>query len=163
MKIVTRIEGLAVTPLREIRDERGAVLHVLRSDAADFCAFGECYLSEVVPGAIKAWKRHHRQTQNLAVPIGRVRFVIYDARVSSATHGCLEVIELGRPDAYARLRIPPMLFYGFACTSALPALVVNCTDIPHDPAESDSLGLEELAGGAALELLRTPAPAAVGR
>jgi dTDP-4-dehydrorhamnose 3,5-epimerase len=157
MKIVTRIEGLAVTPLREIRDERGAVLHMLRSDASDFRGFGECYLSEVLPGAVKGWKRHQRQTQNLAVPAGRVRFVIYDARAPSATHGCLEVIELGRPDAYARLRIPPMLYYGFACIGALPALVVNCTDIPHDPAESDSLGLEDLAAGAALEQLRAPA------
>jgi dTDP-4-dehydrorhamnose 3,5-epimerase len=163
VRVVPRIEGVAVTALREIRDERGAVLHMLRCDAPDFRAFGECYVSEIVPGAIKAWKRHQRQTQNLAVPLGRVRFVLYDARASSATHGCLEIIELGRPDAYARLRIPPMLFYGFACISALPALVVNCTDIPHDPAESDSLGPEELAGGAALELLRAPAPAAAGR
>ena len=154
LKLTASIAGVVVTPLREIRDERGAVLHMLRADAADFRGFGECYFSEVLPGAIKAWKRHHRQTQNLAVPTGRVKFVICDTRSSSATHGRLDVIELGRPDAYARLRIPPMVFYGFICTSELPALVVNCTDLPHDPAESDSLALDELAGGRAVELLR---------
>jgi dTDP-4-dehydrorhamnose 3,5-epimerase len=154
MRTAISIAGVVITPLREIRDGRGAVLHMLRTDAADFRAFGECYFSEVAPMAIKAWKRHHRQTQNLAVPVGRVRFVIYDARESSATCGCLEVVELGRPDAYARLCIPPMLFYGFTCTSEFPALVVNCTDIPHDSAESDTLALEALADGRALELLR---------
>lgn len=149
-----KIAGVTLTPLRQVTDRRGAVLHMLRADAKDFSRFGECYFSEVVPYAIKGWKRHHRQTQNVAVPIGRVRFAIYDPRESSATCDYCEVIELGRPDAYARLCIPPLVFYGFTCTSPLPALVVNCTDIPHDPAESETIALEELAEGRALEFLR---------
>jgi dTDP-4-dehydrorhamnose 3,5-epimerase len=157
--ISTRIDGVAITPLRVIKDDRGAVLHMLRADAADFRAFGECYFSEVAPAAVKGWKRHHRQTQNLAVPVGRVRFVIYDARESSLTHGRFDVVELGRPDAYVRLCIPPMLYYGFTCISGLAALVVNCADIPHDPAESDSLALDELVHGRALQLLRDPGAA----
>lgn len=131
------IDGVIVTELRQISDERGAVLHMLRCDAPEFVRFGECYFSEVWPGAIKAWKRHHGQTQELAVPMGRIRMVIYDDRVSSPTRGNLRVLELGRPDAYVRLRIPPDLWYGFTCVSAMPALLVNCTDLPHDPAESD--------------------------
>jgi len=43
---------------------------------------------------------------------------------------------------------------GFTCTSELPALVVECFDLPHDPLGSDSLGPDELAGGGGLELLR---------
>src|ERR1700744_3933814 len=60
------IAGLILTPLRQIADERGAVLHMLRADAAEFRGFGECYFSEIRPGVAKAWKRHQRQTQNLA-------------------------------------------------------------------------------------------------
>ncbi|SVA50049.1 uncharacterized protein METZ01_LOCUS102903, partial [marine metagenome] len=52
----------------------------MRSDAPEFTTFGECYFSEMIPGAVKAWKCHRKQTQHLAVPIGRVRFVIYDDR-----------------------------------------------------------------------------------
>jgi dTDP-4-dehydrorhamnose 3,5-epimerase len=66
----------------------------------------------------------------------------------------VDVLELGRPDAYARLRIPPLLYYGFACVSEGAALVVNCPDVPHDPAESDTLRLEDLPSARALELLR---------
>jgi len=132
------IDGLAFTALREIADARGAVLHMLRCDASDFTRFGECYFSEIVPGAVKAWKCHREQTQNLAVPVGRVRIVIYDERRGSATWGKLRTLELGRPDAYGRLRIPPGLWYGFRCISSIPALVANCSDLPHDPADSES-------------------------
>ena len=131
------IEGMTLTELRQIGDDRGAVLHMIRADAPEFTCFGECYFSEVRPGAVKAWKRHHSQTQNLAVPIGRIRLVIYDDRETSPTSGKVQILELGRPDAYLRLQIPPGLWYGFTCVSSMPALLANCADLPHDPAESD--------------------------
>jgi dTDP-4-dehydrorhamnose 3,5-epimerase len=129
------IDGVVVTALREISDERGSVLHMLRSDAPDFVRFGECYFSEVLPRAIKAWKSHRRQTQNFAVPVGRIRIAIYDGRERSPTRAKLQVLEMGRPDAYFRLRVPPGVWYGFTCVGAGPALVANCPDLPHDPAE----------------------------
>jgi dTDP-4-dehydrorhamnose 3,5-epimerase len=134
---VSEIEGVTTVALRELADEHGAVLHMLRSDAPDFIKFGECYFSEVLPGAIKAWKLHREQTQNLAVPVGRVRLVIYDDRVGSSTRGNLQIQELGRPDAYLRVQIPPGLWYGFACISDTPSLLANCADLPHDPTESE--------------------------
>ena len=139
------IEGVTITELREIADERGAVLHMVRSDLPEFTRFGECYFSEIVPGAVKAWKRHRVQTQNFAVPVGRIRLVIYDDRDSSATHGQLQELQLGRPDAYIRLRVPPGLWYGFTCIGERPALLVNCTDLPHDPTESERRPLDDSA------------------
>ena len=131
------IDGVLVTGLRQVVDERGAVLHHMRSDAPEITTFGECYFSEMIPGAVKAWKGHREQTQHLAVPIGRVRFVIYDDRELSPTNGSLEVVELGRPDHYNRLRIPKGLWYGFTCLSDQPALIANCTDEPHDPTDTE--------------------------
>ena len=131
------IMGVTLTALRQITDERGSVLHMLRSDAPDFTRFGECYFSEALPRAVKAWKRHHFQTQTLAVPVGRIRMVMYDDRVESVTRKQLQVLELGRPDNYLRLSIPPGVWYGFACLSQTPALLVNCADMLHDPKESD--------------------------
>jgi dTDP-4-dehydrorhamnose 3,5-epimerase len=157
MTAAPNIEGLLLVPLRVIADDRGAVLHVLRADAPEFTRFGECYLSEVNPGAIKAWKRHREQTQNLAVPVGRIRVVVYDAREGSRTLGRHQVLELGRPDAYARLRIPPRLWYGFIGLGTTPALIVNCADVPHAAAEAETLAADELDGHA-LELLRSGRP-----
>ena len=137
MNTLIKINGVTIVPLRELADEHGAVLHMLRSDAPDFIKFGECYFSEVLPGAIKAWKLHIKQTQNLAVPVGRVRLVIYDDRVGSSTRGNLQIQELGRADAYLRVQIPPGLWYGFACIGNTPTLLANCADLPHDPTESE--------------------------
>ena len=132
-----QIVGVTITTLRQIGDDRGAVLHMLRCDAPEYDRFGECYFSEVLPRAVKAWKRHHAQTQNVAVPVGRLRMVIFDDRNLSATRGNVQVLDLGRPDAYFRLTIPPGLWYGFTCTSETPALLANCANLPHDPAESE--------------------------
>jgi dTDP-4-dehydrorhamnose 3,5-epimerase len=139
------IQGVLISPLKQFSDQRGSVLQMLRSDAPEFVNFGECYFSEVLPGAIKAWKRHRAQTQNLAVPVGRIRLVIYDDRESSTTRGEVRVLELGRPDAYLRLLIPPGLWYGFACVGTTPALLANCTDLPHDPTDSEVLLLKDPA------------------
>lgn len=132
------IDGVTITELRQITDERGTVLHLVRDDPHHTARIGEVYFSEVLPGAVKAWKRHRLQTQNLAVPVGRVRLVVFDARPESLTNGNLRVLELGRPDSYVRVRIPPWLWYGFACAGNAPALLANCADIPHDPSESES-------------------------
>ncbi len=133
------IDGVTFSHLRQISDDRGSVLHMLRCDDPEFIHFGECYFSEVLPGAIKAWKRHRFQAQNLAVPFGRIRLVIFDSREFSSSNGRLLILELGRPDAYLRLHIPPGLWYGFTCVSDTVAIMANCPDLPHDPSESDVL------------------------
>lgn len=75
MMVTSRIDGVQI---HELQDERGAILHVLGNDEPDFVRFGESCCSEGSPGAIKGWKRHWTQTQNLAVPVGRKRLVIFD-------------------------------------------------------------------------------------
>jgi dTDP-4-dehydrorhamnose 3,5-epimerase len=139
----TAIDGITITELRQISDERGCVLHMLRCDAPEFTRFGEVYFSEVLPGNIKAWKRHRLQTQILAVPAGRIRLVVFDDREKSPTQGKLQILELGRPDAYRRVLIPPGLWYGFACIGTMPALLANCADLPHEPDESDSCSVND--------------------
>ena len=140
---INNIQGVKITPLREISDSRGSVLHMLRSDADDFLDFGECYFSEVLPGAIKAWKYHYTQVQNIAVPSGLMRLVLFDGRDSSITYGNILELELGRPEAYKRVKIPPKIWYGFACLSSMPAILVNCANIPHDPSDTEKLDLDD--------------------
>jgi dTDP-4-dehydrorhamnose 3,5-epimerase len=139
--VESRIDGVAVLPLKQIEDERGAVLHMLRSDSPLFSRFGEIYFSIVNPGTVKAWKRHRAMTQHFAVPVGRIRLVVFDDRADSPSKGQIEEIILGRTDRYYLVCIPPMLWYGFQGMSNLPALLANCSDIPHDPNESEQLPL----------------------
>lgn len=130
------IEGVIIQELKKIADDRGKVMHMLRSDSTLFTKFGEIYFSVVNPQCIKAWKRHLKMTQHFAVPVGNIRLVLYDERKDSVTFGKVAVLDVGQ-DNYCLVRIPPLVWYGFQSTLPSPALIANCTDLPHDPGEVD--------------------------
>jgi len=138
------IDDVLVRPLRTVVDGRGKVLQMLRVDSPEFIRFGEIYFSVVNPGCIKAWKRHRRMTQNLAVPVGRLRVVIFDPRADSESFKALKIIESGEDD-YALITIPPGLWYGFQALSLTPALIANCTDLPHDSSESETVDHSDMS------------------
>jgi dTDP-4-dehydrorhamnose 3,5-epimerase len=128
------IEGVAIRPLRQIPDERGKVMHMLRADDPHFDEFGEIYFSVVEAGAIKAWHLHSRMTINYAVPHGRIKLVIYDDREGSATRGEVQEVFLGDAN-YALVTVPPQVWNGFKGLGEHHAIVANCATIPHDPDE----------------------------
>lgn len=130
------IDGVKVTQLRQILDERGKVMHMLRSDSELFEGFGEIYFSCVYPGAIKAWHIHRAMILNYAVPHGHIKFVLYDDRPESPTCGEVQEIFLG-PDNYCLVTVPPMVWNGFKGLGGETAIVANCASIPHDPTEID--------------------------
>ena len=133
------IEGVMIQPLKQIADERGVVLHMLRCDSPIYSHFGEIYFSEINPGVTKAWKRQKIMTQHFSVPKGKIRLVIFDNRDSSKSNNTVEEIILGRPDHYNLVRIPPLLWYGFQGISETPSIVANFTDFPHNPEESENI------------------------
>lgn len=128
------IKGVEIHPLKQIPDERGKVMHMLRRDDPWFSEFGEIYFSVVFPGAIKAWHLHKRMTLNYAVPSGRIKLVLYDDRDDSPTRGELQEIFTGE-DGYALVSVPPGVWNGFKGIGSAPAIVANCATIPHDPDE----------------------------
>jgi dTDP-4-dehydrorhamnose 3,5-epimerase len=124
------IPGVLITPLRQIPDERGKVMHMLKRTDAHFAGFGEIYFSVVNPGAIKAWKKHLRMTLNLAVVHGAARLVIHD----DETRAFQEIV-LGPENNYSLVTVPAGLWTGFIGVSPQPALLANCASLPHDPNE----------------------------
>jgi dTDP-4-dehydrorhamnose 3,5-epimerase len=138
MLLGSHIDGLVVTPLRRIPDERGAVLQMLRDDSEPFERFGEIYFSVVYPGAIKGWHRHHEMTLNYAVPVGMVKLVCYDDRPGSPTHGNLIELHVGELN-YVLVTIPPMVWNGFKGEGVTEALVANCATVHHSPDEIDRM------------------------
>jgi dTDP-4-dehydrorhamnose 3,5-epimerase len=132
------IEGVKVTPLKQILDERGKIMHMLRSDADGFAGFGEIYFSCVHPVAIKGWHIHKEMVLNYAVPHGNIKFVLYDDRQPSPSHGELQEIFLG-PDNYCLVTVPPMVWNGFKGIGSEMAIVANCTTITHRADEIERL------------------------
>ncbi|MDD5627441.1 MAG: dTDP-4-dehydrorhamnose 3,5-epimerase family protein [Elusimicrobia bacterium] len=128
------LHGVTVRPLRQILDERGKIMHMLRCDAPWFERFGEIYFSVINPGAIKAWHLHKKMTLNYAVVSGAIKLALFDARPKSPTRGRLQEIFSG-DGGYALITIPPGIWNGFKGIGAAPAVVANCATVPHDPDE----------------------------
>jgi dTDP-4-dehydrorhamnose 3,5-epimerase len=137
------INCVIVTPLKIIDVPGGDVLHVMKSNERGYTGFGEAYFSTIVPGQIKAWKRHKQMTLNLAVPVGMIRFVIFDDRVGSSCIGQFQEVILSREN-YSRLTIPPMVWMGFQCVGNETAMLLNIASIPHDPKEADKLEINKI-------------------
>lgn len=130
------IEGISISPLRQILDERGKVMHMVKVGDDNFQQFGEMYFSCVYPGAIKGWHIHRKMTLNYAVPHGRIKFVLYDERPESSTYGKIQEVFMG-PDNYCLVTVPPMIWNGFKGIGNEMAIVANCASLPHSPDEID--------------------------
>lgn len=130
------IDGVIINSLKQIPDERGKVMHMLRDDSEGFVGFGEIYFSCVYPEAIKGWHIHKKMTLNYAVPQGAIKFVLYDDRSESPTKGEVQEIFLGL-DNYCLVTVPPMIWTGFKGIGTATAIVANCASIAHDPDEID--------------------------
>jgi dTDP-4-dehydrorhamnose 3,5-epimerase len=128
------IEGVLVHPLRQIPDERGKIMHMLRNNDPHFEKFGEIYFSVVYPDVIKGWHLHRRMTLNYAVVVGMIKLVLYDDREGSPTRHKLMQISMGESN-YVLVKIPPAIWNGFKGLGVTPAIVANCATEPHDPNE----------------------------
>ena len=122
------VNEIITTPLKRIPVIGGDVLHAMRKSDLGFAGFGESYFSQVERDTVKAWKRHIHMTLNLIVPIGKVRFVFMDNKGSFRE-------EILGEDNYARLTVPPGLWFGFQGVSENTALVLNIANIEHSPDE----------------------------
>lgn len=132
------IGGVQIIPLKQIPDERGKIMHMLRCDDKHFEKFGEIYFSMVYPGVVKAWHIHKKMTLNYAVVQGNIKLVLYDDRKESKTKG--EVMELFVGEGnYVLVKVPPLVWNGFKGLGTRPSIVANCATLPHDPQEIERL------------------------
>ena len=137
------IEGVLIVDLKIIGFKGNAVLHMFKSTSSIFQKFGEIYFSEISSQEIRAWKKHNFQTQNICVPVGSIKLVIYDEREGSNTFNNLMEIDFGRDIDFKLVKIPKGIWYGFKGLSNDINLIANCTDIPHDPLDNITLSHKE--------------------
>jgi dTDP-4-dehydrorhamnose 3,5-epimerase len=134
---MSKISTVLATPLDRISVIGGDVLHALKCTEDSFVGFGEAYFSTIELNAIKAWKRHNRMTMNLVVPFGHAKFVF--------AYGCGEFVchQIGDHN-YQRLTVPPGVWFGFQGLSQSCSLILNISDVPHDPSEVDRLPMSSI-------------------
>lgn len=128
------IDGVLITPLKQIFHPKGDVWHAMKRTDIGFSGFGEAYFSTIHSGDTKMWKKHLSMTLNFVVPVGEIRIVIYDDRQDSSTQGNFFDIILGQKN-YQRITIPPCVWVAFSGIGSDLNLLLNIADIEHDPRE----------------------------
>lgn len=137
------IEGVLVSKLQKIFHSKGDIYHALKKSDSGYASFGEAYFSNVHMGDIKGWKKHSRMILNLVVPVGSIRFVMYDGRKGSSTYQTFMDVIVGS-DNYARITVPPGVWMAFQGAEAGQNLLLNIANIEHDPHESLNCSLEDI-------------------
>jgi dTDP-4-dehydrorhamnose 3,5-epimerase len=128
------INGVHISSRKIIPDDRGKIMHIMKSSDSQFKTFGEVYCSTIFPGIVKGWHMHKRMTLNYIVLKGNIKFVLYDDRPESSTYKEFQEIIIGE-NQYVMVSVPPLVWNGFKGIGTEEAFVINFTDIPHDPEE----------------------------
>jgi dTDP-4-dehydrorhamnose 3,5-epimerase len=128
------IKGVEVTNRRIIPDDRGKIMHIMKSSDPQFNTFGEVYCSTVYPGIVKGWHMHKEMTLNYVVLKGNIKFVLYDGREDSPTFKEIQEVIIGE-NQYVMVTVPPFVWNGFKGIGLEEAIVINFTDIPHSAEE----------------------------
>jgi len=131
------VDGVILTPLSKIDTPKGSILHVMKKKDVGFNGFGEAYFSSIEKGCIKGWKKHTNMTLNIVVPVGVIKFVIFNELESK-----LFSVTLSQAN-YQRLTIKPGLFMAFEGIGE-SNMLLNIANIEHDPDESINLDLDEI-------------------
>lgn len=129
-----RISGVRFVSLRRIDDERGSVMHMLKSTDDWFVGFGEVYFSTILPGAVKAWRRHRRMVTNIAVPVGEVTIAVFNDDTAQSADSQFAEFQVGDSN-FGLLIISPLVWYSFCNTGNVTCVIANCASLPHNPRE----------------------------
>ena len=126
------IEGIELHPMKHIAVPKGDIFHAIH------CT------DEGYDGMVKGWKRHNRMVLNIVVPVGAVKFVVYDDREGSKTKGQFEEIILSPKDNYQRLTVQPGLWMAFAGAGEGTSMLMDIIPEVHDDSEASRVDLSEI-------------------
>ena len=124
------IDGVKITPLKVIKDNRGKVMHMLRKDSPVFKSFGEVYFSTINFNSIKAWHLHKEATLNYCCIKGKVIwFFMMTEKVVQ-----LDIYQelILDPTDHKLITIPNNIWNGFKGLDKSRSIIANCLTIPHN-------------------------------
>ena len=132
------ISGVKIIKKSIKADDRGRIMHVLRSTDNLLKDFGELYCSTVYPKIVKGWHLHKFVTINYFVLSGSIKFVLFDNRKNSATKNQIQEIMMGDTNNVI-VSVPPNVWNGFKGVGLKESYVLNIQDKPYDENEVSRL------------------------
>ncbi|MCT7511876.1 WxcM-like domain-containing protein [Aliarcobacter cryaerophilus] len=131
------MDGVILTSLKQIHHPKGDIFHGMKKSDEGFDGFGEAYFSTINQDDIKGWKKHTKMTLNLVVPVGEIKFVVYDEETKEFFS-----VKLSQNN-YQRLTVKPNLWMAFQGIGEYNMLL-NLASIEHNPNEAINIDLSEI-------------------
>ena len=128
---------IELTPLKIIHHPKGNIFHALKASDSSYFCFGEVYFTSINYGEIKGWKKHTKMTMNIVVPVGSVRFHLYDEWADKTSY-----FDIGSTN-YKRLTIPPGYWVAFSNITSEENLILNIANMEHNPLESENVEINK--------------------
>ena len=132
------MDGVILTPLKQIYNPKGDIFHAMKKSDHGFDGFGEAYFSTINQGEIKGWKKHTKMTLNLVVPVGEIEFVIYDENTKEFFS-----VKISQ-DNYQRLTVKPNLWMAFRGMQE-NSILLNLASIEHNPDEASNIEISKIS------------------
>ena len=133
-------DKIRYTPLKKISNPLGDIWHALKSSEEEFTEFGEAYFSFVKKDKIKGWKKHKKATLNLIVPVGEIKFFVFNDK-NEDKNSKLSSFTLSAEN-YFRLTISPGVWFAFKGLKE-KNMLMNISDYPHDPTETEAIEIKD--------------------
>ena len=130
------INGVVVRDQKLIADDRGFLMEMMRPDWDEFEQWGQVYATMCLPGTIKSFHYHYRQVDFFNCVSGTAKVVLFDNRPDSWTKGYINEFVIG-PLQPKMVRIPNLVWHGFAAVGNEPAIIVNCPTEKYNYEEPD--------------------------
>jgi dTDP-4-dehydrorhamnose 3,5-epimerase len=126
-----RVDGVVVQSLKLLPNARGRLLEVQREDDPIFPGFGQVYVTSTLPGVVKAWYRHRRQIDQIAIVRGEIRLALFDDREASATYQAVQVVTMTEATP-CLVQIPPGVWHGFQAVGDDEAFLLHLNSVAYD-------------------------------
>ena len=121
------IEGVKIIPKKQIIDERGKIMHMVRNDDEHFTKFGEIYFNEIKLKKKKGWILHKKNHCLIVCVTGKVKFFFID-RLKKEKDITLT------SNSGNILKIPPRIWFAFQGLSK-NSIIANLIETPHQDNE----------------------------
>jgi dTDP-4-dehydrorhamnose 3,5-epimerase len=136
-RIEKQIQGVIVRRGVTHVDERGELSEIY-SEAWGFdsAPITYVYTAMIRPGRVKGWVYHTKQADRIYTITGSVKYVIWDSRPDSPTHGMVNEIYLSERNR-GLLLIPPFVVHAVQNIGQVDAVFVNLPTVPYNHANPD--------------------------
>jgi dTDP-4-dehydrorhamnose 3,5-epimerase len=135
------IEGVVFRPTRPVAHDEGHVTEVARANWTELGGpLVQVHITTTLPGRIRAWGLHQRNTDRLFEVSGLIRIVVVDGRNGSLSQGRINVFTVSEKNP-GLLIVPPNLYHGWKNIGVTEAVIINMPDQMYDHAAPDALDL----------------------